>query len=30
VATIGLWYLGTRALGEAEAKVTTQTTAMNE
>ena len=30
VATAGLWYLGTRALGEAEAKATTQTTAMNE
>jgi hypothetical protein len=30
VATIGLWYLGTRALGEAEAKATTQTTAMTE
>ena len=30
VATVGLWYLGTRALGESEAKVTSQTTAMSE
>ena len=30
VGTLGLWYLGTRALGESEAKVTSQTTAMSE